>query len=91
MVKRIQRKSRSGRKSRRVQKTRKQKQKQRQGQRRPTRKQRGGAFSIDSVGAEYENDTIVTIRPDSLEEDSIPMTMRLTTARKLLEDTDTGA
>ena len=56
-----------------------------------TRKQRGGAFSINSISPENEHETIVTIRPDSLEEDSIPTTVRLTVARKLLEDTDTGA
>lgn len=54
-------------------------------------RQRGGAFSIESISPENEHETIVTIRPDSREEDSIPMTMRLTTARRLLEDTDTHA
>ncbi len=54
-------------------------------------KQRGGAFSIESISPENEYNTIVTVRPDSMEEDSIPTTMRLTTARKILEDTDTGA
>ncbi len=62
-----------------------------QKKRRLTRKQRGGAFSIESVSRENEPHTIVTIRPDALEEDSIPLTTRLTTARRLLEETDTGA
>ncbi len=55
-----------------------------------TRKQRGGAL-IDSVSRENEHKTIVTIRPDAMEEDSVPLTTRLTTARRLLEETDTGA
>ncbi len=59
--------------------------------RRRVHKQRGGAFSIESISPENERNTIVTIRPDSMEEDSIPMTVRLPIARKILEDTDTGA
>ena len=59
--------------------------------RQPTRKQRGGAFSIESVSRENEPNTIVTVRPDALEEDSVPLTTRLTIARRLLEETDTGA
>ncbi len=54
------------------------------------RKQRGGAFSIPSVSKEYEDQTIVTVRPDSREPDSIPMTGTLTQMRKILEDADVG-
>lgn len=49
-------------------------------------RQRGGALQIESVSKEHEADTIVTVRPDSREEDSIPMTGRLTVMRELLED-----
>jgi hypothetical protein len=89
MVKRIQRKGRKGSKGRKSARKTRRVQTRKQG--RFTRKQKGGAFSIDSISPENEHETIVTIRPDSREEDSIPMTMRLTTARKLLDDTDTGA
>ena len=53
--------------------------------RRNTRRQKGGRFHIESIPEELESRTIVTLRPDSREEDSIPMTGRLTVLRKLLE------
>ncbi len=71
-------------------KTRGRKIKSRRARQNRTRKQRGGAL-IDSVSRENEHKTIVTIRPDAMEEDSVPLTTRLTTARRLLEETDTGA
>lgn len=53
-------------------------------------RQSGGAFSIPSISKEDEDRTIVTVRPDSREPDSIPMTGTLTQMRKLLEDADVG-
>lgn len=53
-------------------------------------RQSGGAFSIPSISKENEDRTIVTVRPDSREPDSIPMTGTLTQMRKLLEDADVG-
>jgi hypothetical protein len=49
------------------------------------RRQRGGRFHIESIPEELESRTIVTMRPDSREEDSIPLTGRLPVIRKLLE------
>ena len=51
-----------------------------------TRRMRGGALQIDSVSREHEENTIVTVRPDSREVDSMPMTGRLTVMRELLEE-----
>ena len=73
--------------------TRKQKKSRRVVRKRRTMRrfrQSGGAFSIPSISKEDEDRTIVTVRPDSREPDSIPMTGTLTEMRKLLEDADVG-
>lgn len=72
--------------------TRKQKKTRRIARKRRTLRirQKGGAFSIPSISKEDEDRTIVTVRPDSREPDSIPMTGTLTQMRKLLEDADVG-
>ena len=73
--------------------TRKQKKTRRISRKRKTLRrfrQSGGAFSIPSISKEDEDRTIVTVRPDSREPDSIPMTGTLTQMRKLLEDADVG-
>lgn len=69
--------SRTKRAKRRIQRKRTRKQKQ--------RRMRGGAFKIDSVSKENEANTIVTVRPESHEVDSMPMTGRLTVMRDILE------
>lgn len=73
-------------------KTRKQKKNRRLSRKRRVLRirQSGGAFSIPSISKEDEDRTIVTVRPDSREPDSIPMTGTLTRMRQLLEDADVG-
>lgn len=83
----MKRKTRVSKKQQKRRVTRKQSKRQRKFM---LRKQRGGAFSIPSVSKEYEDRTIVTVRPDSREPDSIPMTGTLTQMRKILEDADVG-
>jgi hypothetical protein len=82
------RKIQKTRKAQKVKKTRKAQKKTRRNRRplRPMRSMKGGFLRIDSVSAENENDTIVTVRPDADDEDSIPMTGRLTVMREILEN-----
>jgi hypothetical protein len=48
-------------------------------------KQKGGVLHIDSVSKENEEKAIVTVRPDSREPDSMPMTGRLSVMQDILE------
>jgi hypothetical protein len=48
-------------------------------------KQKGGALHIESVSKENEEKAIVTVRPDSREPDSMPMTGRLSVMQDILE------
>jgi hypothetical protein len=87
MVKRFARSTRSRRFTRFAKKTRKALRKNRHMKRVRLLRQKGGDLQFDSVSKENEEDTVVTVFPDSREPELAPMTGRLSLIREIVDST----